>query len=142
MIRLYFDSNVINGIHRNEFPELDDFLKQNRDKFLIPFSPAHVSDKESSKEVKEELFWKDLDFITYFTESKFIQSDESENTTKPFIATSRDVYESIEKNQLFAKDFDSLDKILGFLQKSSEYADRIDLFENIESILNWRKRPY
>ncbi len=136
MIRLYFDSNVINGIHSNDFPELHDFLMQNRDKFLIPFSPAHVSDKEPSKEVKEELFWKDLDFITDFTDSKFIQFDKSENTTKPFIASSREVYESIEENQHFAKDFDSLDKILSYLQKCSEEADRIDLFEKIESILN------
>ena len=125
MIRLYFDSNVINGMHSNEFPELYDFLMQNRDKFLIPFSPAHVSDKEPSKEVKEELFWKDLDFITYFTESKFIQFDESENTTKPFIATSREVYESIEKSQHFAKDFDSLDRFYFFYKR--EVRKRIEL---------------
>ncbi len=136
MIRLYFDTNVINGIHSNEFPELHDFLKKHRDKFLIPFSPAHVSDKEPSKEVKEELFWKDLDFITEFTESKFIQYDETANTTRPFIATSREVYESIEENQHFARDFDSMDKILDFVKMSSEEMDRIDLFDGFQNILN------
>lgn len=120
MLRLYFDSDVINNIRSGNFPELATFISENRDKLLIPFSQAHVGDKLSSKSVDEERFWREIDYITEFTRSKLLIFDDDSNSTHPKIATARAVLEEVEDTNRIVEEFASLDNIIGFMKETSE----------------------
>lgn len=120
MLRLYFDSDVINNIRSGHFSELAAFISKNRDKLLIPFSQAHVSDKLPSKETDEERFWREIDYITEFTRSKLLVFDDKSNSTLPKIATARAVLEEVEDTNRIVDEFASIDNIIGFMKETSE----------------------
>lgn len=120
MIRVYFDSDVINNIRSGNFPELANFISENRDKLLIPFSQAHVSDKLPSKMVDEDRFWREIDYITEFTRSKLLVFDDEKACTIPCIATARAVLEEVEDTNRIVDEFASIDNIIGFMKETSE----------------------
>lgn len=120
MIRIYFDSDVINNFRIGKFPELDEFIKNNRDKLLIPFSQAHISDKLPSKSIKPDVFCRDIDFITQFTQRKLLIFDEKKGLTVPQIASAKDVLEDIEESNEMIDKFSSIDNILNFLVENAE----------------------
>jgi len=123
MIRVYFDSDVINNIHSGNFPELAKFIEDNRDRLLIPYSQAHVSDKISSKEDNEDLFWKDIDYLTEFTQKKLITYDAKKKYSVPCIATARDVLEDILDTYKTIEEFSNIDNIISFMEETANDLD-------------------
>ena len=122
MIRVYFDSDVINKIHSGEFPELANFISENRNKLLIPYSQAHISDKLPSKEVNESLFWSDLDYITEFAQSKLVLYDSKKRYSVPYVVNAREVLKEIIEDSELIEEFSSIDNIISFMEKATEEA--------------------
>jgi hypothetical protein len=118
MIRLYFDSDVINNFHSGKFPELFEFIENNRNKLLIPFSQAHISDKLPSKSIRPDIFSNDLDFITQFTQSKFLMFDGKKEYTVPKIVTANDVLLDLEESNELIDKFSNIDNIINFLMEN------------------------
>ncbi|MCW8898111.1 MAG: hypothetical protein OQJ96_05880 [Flavobacteriales bacterium] len=134
MVRIYFDSDVINNLRDGNKPELKELIDLHRDRLLIPYSDAHINDKLPSKEKAEELFWIDIDFITEFTKSKYLQQDEKAGCAKPFVATAREVYNGIVENEGIVNDFLDMDKMIAFLESTSKdlgIPEAADLFKSV-----------
>lgn len=123
MIRVYFDSDIINNIRSGRFPELARFISDNRSKLLIPFSQAHVRDKLPSKDFNEDLFWKDIDYITQFAQSKLIIYDDKKGQSIPCIATARDVLEDILDTNKTLEEFSNIDNIISFIEETANDLD-------------------
>lgn len=136
MLRLYFDSDVINNIRSGNFPELATFTSKNRNKLLIPFSQAHVGDKLTSKKTDEERFWREIDYITEFTRSKLLLFDDNSNSTLPKIATARAVLEEVEDTNRIVDEFSSFDNIIGFMKETSEELGEPSLGATFEGLFN------
>lgn len=123
MIRIYFDSDVINNIRSGRLPGLAKFIEENRSKLLIPYSQAHVSDKLPSKDVNEELFYDDIDYITQFTESKLITYDDKKGHSVPCIASAREVLEDILDTNNTIEEFSNIDNIISFIEDTAKDLD-------------------
>lgn len=136
MIRVYFDSDVINKIHAGQLPEILSVIDQHRDKLLIPFSSAHISDKLPSKLVNEELFWRDLDYITEFTQSKYIQFDNTLSITRPHITDTRAVLKNIEQHNELIEECSSINNIVNFMKETETELGTTDFSDTITSLLN------
>jgi len=136
MVRIYFDSDVINNLRDGNKPELKQLIDVHRDRLLIPYSDAHVNDKVPSKEKAEELFWRDIDFLTEFTKSKYLQQDEKLGCAKPFIATAREVYKGVVENEELMKGFFDVDKLISFLDSSAKDLGVPEATELLKSVIN------
>ena len=112
MIRVYFDSDVINNIHAGNFPELSDCIVKNRSKLLIPFSQAHIYDKLPSRE--HDKFWTDIDFISGFTDKKLLNYNKKSKFTRCEIASVREVFEAIDEGMKMRDEFSNFDNIVEF----------------------------
>lgn len=136
MIRVYFDSDVINKIRSGELSRLAESVNSNRSKLLIPFSHAHVSDKLPSKEKNQELFWRDIDFLTDFSQSKYIAFDMKKEYSAPYITDARAVLASLEENNQLIEEFSNVDNITRFLKETAAELDVPEMGKLFETILD------
>ncbi len=134
MVRVYFDSDVLNGIRSGTFPELMKFIKKHREDILIPFSQAHVADKISSMTEAEDLFWRDIDYIDEICEKKFLQYNQKDERTRPAIVSARDVVHEIIEYKKLLNRFASIEEIEGFIKETAEdlnIPEAVDLFKSL-----------
>lgn len=136
MVRIYFDSDVINNLRDGNKPELKELIDLHRDRLLIPYSDAHINDKLPSKEKAEELFWRDIDFLTEFTNSKYLQHDEKMGCVKPFVVTAREVYDGVVEHEGIINDFLDIDKMIAFLDSTSKDLGIPEAAELFKSVMN------
>jgi len=113
MIRIYFDSDVINNIHSGNSPDISNILAKNRNKLLIPFSQAHIYDKLTSR--AHDRFWPDIDFISSFTDKKLLNYNKKSKFTHCEIASVREVFEAIDEGIALREKLSDVDNMVKFL---------------------------
>ena len=94
MIRIYLDWNVISNLKREAFLELKTFIKENKNHFQFPYSPAHFNDLMKSYSKKNDLFWEDLNYLEYLSENHLLRWEN--NRTMPLLATPTEYFEGIK----------------------------------------------
>jgi len=101
MIKVYLDWSVMTLLKKGGHKELEEILS-NKDRFLIPFSTAHIGDIFSSfdgNEKQQEYVDSDLEFITKFTEDRCLYN-ESERIVIDYYPPKELFDQRIESSQL------------------------------------------
>lgn len=101
MIKVYLDWNVMTLLKKGGHKELGEILS-NKDRFLTPFSTAHIGDIFSSfdgSEKQQEYINSDLEFISKFTEERCLYN-ESERIVIDFYPPKELFDQRIDSGQL------------------------------------------
>ena len=123
------------------YPELTQLIGEFRDRMLIPFSPAHIYDKESSLSERPDLFWPEMDYLSEFTQNKLLRWDDKKKRMSAEIATARQVAISLVESRELIKEFSDFNKIVSYMRESYDDLDISDeegLIDRLEMMLNMK----
>jgi len=87
MLKIYLDWNCITHLKENK--DLYDFLVQNHNMFIFPYSPAHFEDllRSSPRQGKgNKYFFEDLNLLSKICGDDLIMYDENKKRVVPYIA--------------------------------------------------------
>lgn len=97
MIRIYLDWNIISNLKKPEFLEIKNFIDENKQHLLFPYSPAHFTDLMKSYNPDNEHFNTDLKTLEYLSGKHHIRWEES--TTKPLFGEPKVFFEHVKDNE-------------------------------------------
>ena len=135
MIKIYVDWNVMSGMKRDNFRELQTIL-DNKEKFLLLYSTAHIGDiyasysqdTEQLKTVQE-----DLEFLTLLTDNLCL-SNNGKNVVLGYQDPKRLLEGRVNDSDLFY-DF-SIDKLFSIFEEEESLKPLISPLKNLMSSLS------
>lgn len=136
MIRIYFDSDVINNIRSGNLSELKLLLDEHREKLLIPYSHAHINDKLSSKSTHEDLFWRDIDYLSEFSQEKILIFHKEKGEARSGVGNAREVYGHLEYGLELLDEFSDINNIVTFLDKAADELEIPELSIQLKELMD------
>ena len=87
MIKIYLDWNVISYLKEDRYRDLYDSIIRNNDKFIFPYTRAHLQDLYVSKSPENEVkFTKDINTLTSVCGNHFLDFNEMIDSVFPYKA--------------------------------------------------------
>lgn len=127
MIRLYFDTNLLTK--SEQYPELENLLYNNQDKFLTLYSAAHIDDLSRSDD--DEKVKIELKQIKKLTKSYSLSRNWGEDFTTYEVRDPVEFYQSFNKSEI------NLDSITDILSKELMNTEGpLSILKNISHNLN------
>jgi hypothetical protein len=114
MIRVYLDWNVFSNLKLKKYAKQKEFLLKHKDKFLIPYSPAHFTDIMKSFSPQNEKFYDDLKTLTELSDNHLMQWDGT--FCRPYLKSPIEYFDIVKGQKGFEdidiqRSFNELDKI-------------------------------
>lgn len=94
MLKVYLDWNVITHLKDEKNKEILSFLKENRNRFVFPYSLAHLKDLLISRRDNNPYFDIDLDLLTFLSGTHLLEHSTGTNSPYPYSCTPREYIES------------------------------------------------
>ena len=99
--------SFVNGVYTSKGGKHVDYLlkkiiNKHRDKLLIPYSHAHINDKQQSKDTHADLFWLDIDFFSEFSQEKILLYNKEKGEARSGVGNAREVYKNLESRFCFS----------------------------------------
>ncbi|MBB6003417.1 hypothetical protein [Arcicella rosea] len=116
MIRIYLDWNVISNFKKNDFKELKDFITNNKNKFIFPYSPAHFRDLMKSFSPENQYFNEDLKSLEYLSENHLMEWQTDK--VKPFFFTPKAYFDRVKNKENIFPLMD-IENVFGTLDKGT-----------------------
>lgn len=119
MYRVYLDWNVITSLYQNRetTKELEKVLFNSDYDIMIPYSLSHIQDVMKTSSVSKVVCENELEYLDKITKKNYIDFDKEKNTTRPYIAKAREVYES--NNECLNVHNLSIDTIIDLISKNT-----------------------
>ena len=94
MIRIYCDWNVVSNFKKDEFKEIRDFISDNKNSILFPYSPAHFSDLMKSYNPDNScLFDEDLQTLECLSDKHLLRWNDKEKILEVLFAKPTEFFE-------------------------------------------------
>lgn len=121
MIRIYLDWDIISNLKKDEFIDIFNFIKKNKNNFLIPFSPTHFNDLMKSYRPDNELFFQDIDTLEFLSDNHLLNWEN--DRTMPLLCTPKEFFKNVKENNdpIELLDFEKL------LKDLDNYFDEFDI---------------
>ena len=84
MLKIYLDWNIITHLKDDKNKELFTFLLTNKDKFIFPYSKAHIKDLLVSKSGNNKYYEQDLQLLTDICEHHLLEHEQNINNPYPY----------------------------------------------------------
>lgn len=93
MLKIYLDWNVITHLKEEKYKELSDFIMLNKDKFIFPYSKAHLKDLLVSKGDDNQYYNQDIDLLSSICEHHLLEHETNINNPYPYRCTPKEYFE-------------------------------------------------
>ena len=84
MLKIYLDWNIITHLKDDKNRELFTFLLTNKEKFIFPYSKAHIKDLLVSKSGNNKYYEQDLQLLTDICEHHLLEHEQNINNPYPY----------------------------------------------------------
>lgn len=84
MLKIYLDWNVITHLKDETNTELYSYIMENKDKFIFPYSAAHLKDLSISKSDDNEYYEQDLHLLSEICEHHLLEHEQNINNPYPY----------------------------------------------------------
>jgi hypothetical protein len=135
MIKVYLDWNIMSSIKRGGLPVLESIFS-NKNKFIIPYSTAHIGDllaSHTDDQEQQKRIVEDLNYISKITDNHCFFNDGKGNIQLGFW-NPNDLYQQQFEFKDFFKDF-SVDKLFDSFINEDDDEELFILINSLKKIL-------
>lgn len=93
MLKIYLDWNVITHLKEENNKKMYAFLMQHNDKFIFPYSKAHLKDLLVSKGNNNDYYYQDLDLLSNICKHHLLEYEANMNNPYPYKCTPKEYLE-------------------------------------------------
>ena len=93
MLKIYLDWNIITHLKDEQNRDLFAFLLENKNKFIFPYSKAHIKDLLVSKDANNNYYEQDFQLLAEICEHHLLEHEHNINNPYPYKCYPKDYLE-------------------------------------------------
>lgn len=94
MLKIYLDWNIITHLKEDKYCDLRNFILQNKEYFIFPYSVAHLQDLLVSRGPNNVYYEQDLNLLTELCEHHLLEHEPNSNSPFPYRCYPREYLET------------------------------------------------